>query len=343
MQGFMPGTQPRGTHAFNPENSTSLSATQTLNAVDEEEDGAEDQVGPPFDSPMSNVPAAAFVPPDFDIDSSLASASSLHLPDCSGGSAVASSSSHTRPPSSSSLFPTVHPLTQAHPTQQRDVSMASAPTAISDTATRSSQKRKHGISDAGTHSSQKRKRDARSASGAQPHSSKRRASKNKTDDVNPVIISSALNSTLNRIVDVMERTLDVTAITTAPTSASPHSFGTSPTAELQTVQLLSTPSQPLDPPLASNPSSSFTSPTQLLDQAIQLVSADNSGLSEDEILSASIFFNSSTEEAVRAARTFITLSNNPTVQRRFLLRQLDTAALLPGKGKAKAVEDHMEY
>ena len=170
-----------------------------------------------------------------------------------------------------------------------------------------------------------------------------RASKSKTDNLNPVIISNALNSTINRIVDVMEITLDATAVaTTNPmiTPASPHSLNTSP-VEFQTAQLSSTPSQTHGPP--SNPTSTSTSPAQLLDQAIQLVLADDSGLSEDEIFSASIFFNSATEEAVHAARTFITLSNNRAVQHRFLLRQLNIVALLLGKGKAKAVEDDMEY
>ena len=35
-------------------------------------------------------------------------------------------------------------------------------------------------------------------------------SKSKTNDLNPVIISNALNSTLNHIANVMERTLDAT-------------------------------------------------------------------------------------------------------------------------------------
>ena len=57
------------------------------------------------------------------------------------------------------------------------------------------------------------------------------------------------------------------------------------------------------------------------------------------MLAASLFFTSASEDAVRAARTFVALSNNQVVQHRFLLRQLDTAALLPGRGKGKAMED----
>src|SRR6266436_2867911 len=86
---------------------------------------------------------------------------------------------------------------------------------------------------AGSSQLRKRKHDARSMSGMQPPSSKQ-ASKSKTNDLNPVIISNALNSTLNRIVDVMERTLDASTVTTAPpvivppTSVPPSSIVTSP-------------------------------------------------------------------------------------------------------------------
>jgi hypothetical protein len=76
------------------------------------------------------------------------------------------------------------------------------------------------------------------------------------------------------------------------------------------------------------------------------VATSDDTLSEDELLAASMFFTSATEEAVRVARTFIALDNNQVVQRRFLLRQLDAAALLPGKGKGKAVDnddDSMTY
>ena len=49
MQAFMPDTQPRGTHAFDPgsQSKSSQLATQALNAINTEDDGAEDQVGPP--------------------------------------------------------------------------------------------------------------------------------------------------------------------------------------------------------------------------------------------------------------------------------------------------------
>jgi hypothetical protein len=148
----------------------------------------------------------------------------------------------------------------------------------------------------------------------------------KTSDLNPVIISSALNLTLNRMADVMERSLDVTAATishavplaaTAPTtipSVAPPSFITSP---------------------------SSTSPTQtkIIDQVIRTISANDSILSDDELLAASIFFTSGSEHAVRAAHTFVALGNNQAVQHRFLCQQLEIAALLPGKGKGRAADD----
>jgi hypothetical protein len=314
MQNFMPGTQPRGTHAFNP--SSSQSATQMLNVLNAEEDGAEDQVGPPLDSPMSNMPAASLVPPDFSTNLSggtSSAASSLPLPNPNNTS---SSSGSTKPPPPSSLPPTIYP----HPTQERDVSMGSVYSITTG-------------SDASSNKFRKRKRDA-TASGIKPPSSKRSSKSTKTSDLNPVIISNALNSTLNRIVDVMERTLDATAPTTAPTtSVAPPSIVTSP-IDFQTAQLSSS---------HSNPSSASVSSTEILDQAIRIVSADDSGFSEDELLSASLFFTSASEDAIRAARTFVALGNNKVVQHKFLLRQLDTAALLPGRSKAKAAEPEDEH
>ena len=63
---------------------------------------------------------------------------------------------------------------------------------------------------------QKCKYDARLAGGTQPCSSKQ-SSMSKTDDMNPIIIMTTLNSTLNHMVDVMERTLDATAAPSGPT------------------------------------------------------------------------------------------------------------------------------
>ena len=92
----MPGTQPWGTHAFDPgsQSESSQSATQALDAINAEDDRAEDQVGPPLDSLMADIPAA----PDYILASSFASPG----PSSAFGS--------TRPPASSSLLPTVHPL-----------------------------------------------------------------------------------------------------------------------------------------------------------------------------------------------------------------------------------------
>jgi len=77
---------------------------------------------------------------------------------------------------------------------------------------------------------------------------------------------------------------------------------------------------------------------EILNQAIRIISADDSFLSEDELLSASLFFTSASEDAIRVARSFIALCNNQVVQYRFLRRQLEIAALLPGRGKAKATD-----
>ena len=131
----MPGTQPWGTHAFDPDSQSKSSqlATQALNAVNAEDDGAEDQVGPSLNSLMANIPAA----PDYILASSFA----LSGPSSASGS--------TRPPLSSSLLPTVYPLHD--PTQQCDTSMGSGRSAYSVTTGTGS------VSDAG---SQKHKHDA---------------------------------------------------------------------------------------------------------------------------------------------------------------------------------------
>lgn len=91
----------------------------------------------------------------------------------------------------------------------------------------------------------------------------------------------------------------------------------------------STHSQPLP---TSNPSSALTllSSDEVLDQAIRVAMVDED-LTEDELLAASMFFTSASEDAIRAARTFMAFGNNQVVQHRFLRRQLNIAGLLPGK------------
>jgi hypothetical protein len=139
----------------------------------------------------------------------------------------------------------------------------------------------------------------------------------------------------------MEQTLDVTTVNMAPsatapaTSVPPPSVVASPIIS-QTARLSSTISQSLDP--LSNSSSSSTSTTEILDQAIRIISADDSPFSEDELLLASLFFTTTSEDAIHAAQTFIALSNNQVVQYHFLHCQLEIAALLPGKGKSKAMD-----
>ena len=147
----MPGTQPQGMHAFDPASPSSQLAMQILNHVNTEEDGAEDQVNPPLDSPMAT--ASPLIPSNSGTFSTSSIILSLPPPDSS--TIMSSSFSCTRPPPSSSLPPTAHP----QPTQQCDVSMGSV----------------HSIttgSDAGSSQLRKWKHDARSASGMQPPSSK---------------------------------------------------------------------------------------------------------------------------------------------------------------------------
>jgi hypothetical protein len=188
------------------------------------------------------------------------------------------------PPPLSSLAPTVYPHSGYSALQWGDISMGS---------TRS-------LTTTGTGSSRKRKFDA--TGGTRPPSSKRTA-KSKTSDVDPVIISNNLNSTLNRMVEVMEKSLDATSVTGPATPIS---------------QIAQLPSMPED----------------IIQQAVMLTTTDGF-LMEDELFAASIFFNDSSEDALRAARIFVALGTNWAVQLRFLLDQLNKVGLLPGKGKEK--------
>jgi len=296
MQTFMPGTQPRETHAFDPGSSSSQSAMQALGVIDAEEDGAEDQVGPPLDSIAITHPAI----------------SSLILPD-------ASSSGHTPSVISSlpllsdafsasghSLPPTVHP----HPASERgDILMNS----VHSFAT---------TSNVGSSSSlRKCKWDARSSS-IQPPSSKQGA-KGKTADLDPVIISNNLNSTLNRMVDVMEKSLNASQAGLAASSVvAPSAF--------QTTQPSSIPSQSLGPVAPA-----ILSSEEILQQAVTLTMADGF-LMEDELFAASLFFTSSSEDVVRAAWTFIILGNNWAVQCRFLLNQLGSSSSRQGQEQGRS-------
>ena len=291
----MPGTQPQGTHAFDPASSLSQLSMQILNSIDTEGEGAEDQVDPLLDSSIATV--SGLVPPGLGTFSTSSIITSF-LPPHSGTS---SSSGCTNPPSSLSLPPTIY----LQPTQQRDISMG-----LTQSMTTGSN-----ASSTGQH--QKRKFNARLASGMQSCSSKQ-STTSKTNDLNPVVITTALNSTLNHMVDVMERMLDATA-------AAPPT----PT--------ISTASPPIvNSSIDSQPSSTSISPVEILDQVIRIISGTDSNLTEDQLLSASLFFTSASEDAIHAARTFVALSNNHMVQYHFLLSQLSTSS---AKGKGRAVDD----
>ena len=272
---------------------------QMLDSINTEEEGAEDQVDPQPDPSISTT--SPLIPPNLDTFSTSSIIASL-LPPHSGPS---SSSSHTNPPSSSSLPPMVYP----RPTQQPDISMGLTQSMMTG-------------SDAGSTGQHRKQRyDARLASSTQPRSSKQ-SSMSKTDDLNPVIITTALNSTLNCMVDVMERTLDATAAPSAPTPSTAPPPIINPSIE------------------SSQPLSASMSSAEILDQAIRIISGIDSLLTEDQLLSASLFFTSGSDDAIRAACTFIALGNNHTVQYCFLLRQLSTSL---AKGKGRAVDDDDDF
>ena len=106
------------------------------------------------------------------------------------------------------------------------------------------------------------------------------------ETLNPVIISSQLNSTLTRLADVMEKSLDVTATSI---KAQP--------APSPSPQTLSMPSQCLGPP--STLSSTSSSDSEILDKAIGIVTADKDSLSEDDLLAASLLFSNTSNDVVR--------------------------------------------
>jgi hypothetical protein len=68
--------------------------------------------------------------------------------------------------------------------------------------------------------------------------SSKQASKSKTDNLNPVVLSSALNLTLNHLADVMEKSLDTTATITTNSSATSSVVSPSVVTIPQTTQLL---------------------------------------------------------------------------------------------------------
>ena len=141
-------------------------------------------------------------------------------------------------------------------------------------------------------------------------------------------MANSLNSTINRMVDMFARTFDAPAVTTAAPPST--TFVAPPSIVTSSIDSLA-PSQPL---------SASASSTKILDQAIRIVLANDGSLTEDELLAASVFFTGALEDAIRTAHTFIALgNNNQSVKYHFLLRQLDTTGHLPGRGKAKAVED----
>ena len=305
----MPGAQPRGTHSFDPGSISTTSATQALDSVNAEKDGVEDRAGPSVDTAMANAAAAS------EVFTSAVPSIFLPVPD------LDEVSDTMPPPSSSSVSEsaTTHPDHVSPPSKHHifiKSVLSGSQTTSSDARTTSSKRKR------------KRERDATGLGDMLPPSSKR-VSKNKTETLNPVIISSQLNSTLNRLADVMEKSLDVTStsieVPTTHTAPLPSSSSSS-----------AMPSQ-----LPGPPSSTPSSDSEVLDKALGIVTAFNDTPSEDLLFAASIFFSNTSNEVVRIARNFIALSDTPAVQRRFIIHQLKHAGLYAdkGKGKGKAMDD----
>ena len=106
-----------------------------------------------------------------------------------------------------------------------------------------------------------------------------------TETLNPVIISSQLNSTLSHLADIMDKSLDAShtqagiaiQIQDAAASGSSHPS--------------SIPSQP------PNPSS--TSDSEALDKALGIIMANKDFFSEDDLLAASFLFSNTSNDVAQ--------------------------------------------
>lgn len=78
---------------------------------------------------------------------------------------------------------------------------------------------------------------------------------------------------------------------------------------------------------------------KILRLVINIISAKDSHLLDDELFAAFFFFTNASEDTICAAHTFIALGDNQIMQHHFLIYQLEIAALLPGNGKGKTVKD----
>jgi hypothetical protein len=90
------------------------------------------------------------------------------------------------------------------------------------------------------------------------------------------------------------------------------------------------------PGSSSTQSLPSSSDSEVLNKALEIVTADKDFLSKDDLLAASLLFSNTSNKVVRIAWTLIALSNTPTVQHRFLVHQLKEAGLRTRKGKEKA-------
>ena len=240
----MPGTHARGLHSFDPGSSSGTSATLVLNNVNAEDDGEEDRAGPPVDTTMANVPAA--------FTSTISSVFSPALARDTVSFRSTDESNVMPPPFSSSISPTSHFDHVSQPPRRYASGVHSA---LSSSQTTSSDART-------TSSNRKRKHDA---TGDMPPSSSKRASRKRTETLNPVIISSQLNSTLTRLADVMEKSLVVTAnsIEVPTTHAAPLPSSSSSSVIPSQLQVSGPPS-----------TLSFISDLEVLEKAFGIVATD---------------------------------------------------------------------
>lgn len=203
----MPGTQAQGTHSFDPASLSSVSATQALDTVNAEDDGEEDQAGPPVGTPLENMPAAfssaitSILPPAPDmvslVDASSSQGNAIPPPD------VFLYFSNNPPWSCSQRSETLDNLLLTPPPE-----ILRLPAVCENVSTTPLQ--------------------------TWYHPAPSDCQRNKMHTLNPVIIFSQLNSTVVCLADIMEKLLDITATsidssTTLPAPSPPsHALSAPP-------------------------------------------------------------------------------------------------------------------
>ncbi len=307
MASFMPGTQPRGGYAFDPA-STSTAASIMLGEVNAEPDGEEDQLGPPVGASTSTSAAA--------LTSAMTTLFTMpRVPGTAYSSTSTVDNSLTVVGHEDHLdavsvvneaLPHPNPTTPADERQPSSSHVTSPASGVSGSARPG-----------------KHKHDASSTPDMRPPSSKRSsktgASGSKQEpQLSPVVMVNALNGTLNRMVDVMQKSIDVSETLVA----------TNPSALLSPTHL----SQVQAAPPASLSTPVTDDDEAMLTEAFHIASVNKEFLNDDEMVQACCLFTEHSSGNIRIARRYLDLKHNPTLQHLYLRKIL-------GMEKSKTMEN----